>query len=183
MSGGKKSSKKQSGTSPELHVPNNGQRKASAASAGPINGKAATLELTIDSNYAHGFHEVQKFVWDRLAAFHYTDDSTYGVKLALEEALINAIKHGNRLDPKKRVHVKAIVTPRKVDIVIEDEGPGFDRANVPDPTLEENLEKSSGRGILLIESFMDHVEWSHGGRRLHMWRSNGVTQPRHSATA
>jgi len=57
-------------------------------------------------------------------------------------------------------------------IVIEDEGSGFARALVPDPTLEENLEKSSGRGIHLIEAYMNEVRWSRGGRRLRMVKKN-----------
>ncbi len=59
-----------------------------------------------------------------------------------------------------------------MEIEIEDQGPGFDRASVPDPTAEENLCKCSGRGILLIEAYMNSVSWSHGGRRVHLVRYN-----------
>ena len=57
---------------------------------------------------------------------------------------------------------------------MEDEGAGFDRASVPDPTAEENLHRCSGRGILLIEAYMSEVKWDHNGRRLHMVRENRV---------
>ena len=98
--------------------------------------------------------------------------SIFAIKLATEEALINAVKHGNRQDPRKLVHIECNVTSEKVEIMIEDEGPGFDRRDVPDPTLEENLEKCSGRGILLIETYMDDVEYSNNGRRVRMIKYN-----------
>ena len=84
-----------------------------------------------------------------------------------------AYRWGHReVDPRKKVHVEAKVTPKQAEIVIEDEGPGFDRTCVPDPTADENLCKCSGRGILLIESFMDKVQWSHGGRRVKLVKKN-----------
>jgi serine/threonine-protein kinase RsbW len=92
----------------------------------------------------------------------------FAVKLALEEALVNAIKHGNRLDAQKIVRIEARISSRVVKIVIEDQGCGFDRRCVPDPTTDENLERCSGRGILLIESYMNRVKWDRGGRRLTM---------------
>jgi ribonucleotide reductase alpha subunit len=109
---------------------------------------------------------------DAVEAAGFNSQSTFAIKLALEEALINAIKHGNKLDEKKNVHIEASVTPQVTEITIEDEGPGFDRKSVPDPTLEENLDKSSGRGILLMEAYMNRVEWSRGGRRVHMVKKN-----------
>lgn len=125
------------------------------------------LTMTLASNYSEkrkGEERILKAIAD--AGFHY--DFTFAVKLALDEALTNAMKHGNRLDEKKKVHIQARISPKQVEITIEDEGPGFARASVPDPRVEENLEKCCGRGILLIESYMDEVEWTHGGRRLRM---------------
>jgi serine/threonine-protein kinase RsbW len=98
----------------------------------------------------------------------------FAVKLALEEALVNAIKHGNRLDVAKTVRIEARITPRTVKIVIEDQGVGFDRRCVPDPTADENLERCSGRGILLIESYMNRVKWDRGGRRLTMEKTCAI---------
>ncbi|MGD1277350.1 MAG: ATP-binding protein [Tepidisphaeraceae bacterium] len=107
----------------------------------------------------------------------FTGPSIFAVRLALEEALANAIKHGNRLDRGKKVRVEAEVTPRQIRIVIEDEGGGFERSSVPDPTTRANLEKTGGRGILLIETYMDKVRWSRGGRRLEMIRRNADGPP------
>ena len=131
----------------------------------------APMTFTIRSDFAAG-HDVQKRILDAVEAAGFNSQSTFAIKLALEEALINAIKHGNKLDQKKNVHIEASVTPQVAEITIEDEGPGFERKSVPDPTLEENLDKCSGRGILLMEAYMNRVEWSRGGRRVHMVKKN-----------
>ena len=86
--------------------------------------------------------------------------------MALEEALVNAIKHGNGMDPAKQVQIDCRFDDDGVRIVIEDEGPGFDVTAVPDPTAEENLDKPGGRGIMLMRSFMSHVEYNELGNRL-----------------
>jgi len=129
------------------------------------------LKFEIRSSFSEG-REVQKRITDNVQRLGFDSHSQFAIKLALEEALINAIKHGNKLDPNKKVHVQAKVTPRQAEIVIEDEGTGFDRTCVPDPTADENLCKCSGRGILLIESFMDKVQWTRGGRRVKLVKKN-----------
>ena len=135
------------------------------------------MKKTIPSDYADA-REVQRQVREEVERAGYDADAQFAVKLALEEALINAIKHGNQLDPGKRVHVEWQVTPQTIEITIEDEGPGFDRRSVPDPTTRENLEKLTGRGILLIESFMHKVEWSNQGRRLRLVRYHTPSEAR-----
>jgi len=131
----------------------------------------ATFSTTISSNFTAS-RDVQKRILDEVMRGGFNSQSAFAIKLALEEALTNAIRHGNRLDPNKKIHVRATVTPKIAEIVIEDEGGGFQRTGVPDPTLEENLERCSGRGILLIESYMNEVKWSRGGRRLRMIKRN-----------
>ena len=150
--------------------------KRAHRAAGSRNGAAgrhnhAPMTFTIRSDFSAG-HDVQKRILDAVEKAGFNSQSTFAIKLALEEALINAIKHGNKLDLKKNVHIEASVSPTITEITIEDEGPGFDRASVPDPTLEENLDKCSGRGILLMEAYMNRVEWSRGGRRVHMVKKN-----------
>jgi serine/threonine-protein kinase RsbW len=138
-----------------------------------LNGRSdVTVRTTIPSVNAAS-QDVQKRILAAVEKSGFTPHSIFAIKLALEEAMINAIKHGNKQDPTKNVHIQAKVTPKVAEITIEDEGPGFVRADVPDPTLEENREKCSGRGILLIESYMNSVKWSHHGRRLHMVKRNG----------
>ena len=131
----------------------------------------ANLEFNISSNHAAS-QDVQKQIMAAVARHGFNEQSTFAVRIALEEAMTNAIKHGNRLNSKKKVHVKVKVTSKEAEIIIEDEGPGFDRAAVPDPTLQENLEKCSGRGIHLIEAYMNEVDWKNGGRKLRMLKRN-----------
>lgn len=128
------------------------------------------LHFVIPSDFSQS-RLVQDRILAAVEARHYSDNDIFAIKLALEEAMINAIKHGNRLDPGKTVTVHARVSRDEVEIVIEDQGSGFDRAGVPDPTDPANLEKASGRGILLIESYMTSVEWSNQGRRLRMCKT------------
>ena len=81
---------------------------------------------------------------ESLQASGYTEHETFAIKLALEEALVNAIKHGNQMDADKRVYVVYHVTPERFDIRITDEGTGFNPEDVPDPTAIENLERPAG---------------------------------------
>ena len=150
---------------------------AGASSRGEGHGAGSgSYTYDIPSQYPAA-QPIQKQILDDIVRLGYTAQSQFAIKISLEEALINAIKHGNKLDSKKRVKVQASVTAATFDITIEDEGPGFDRSSVPDPTEIENLEKCSGRGILLMESYMDSVEYSNGGRRVHMVKHNGPDEP------
>lgn len=137
----------------------------------PHDSDGPTIRATIPSDFIAG-RDIQRRIIERVEGFDYDKGSCFAIKLALEEALINAIKHGNKLDPNKQVHIEATVTPEQTEIIIEDEGPGFERTCVPDPTADENLDKCSGRGILLMEAYMDHVEFSKGGRRVRMVKKN-----------
>lgn len=116
--------------------------------------------------------EVRKEIQNELARQGFTGHSLFAVKLALEEALVNAIKHGNAMDCTKKVKIAAWITPQMAKLSIEDEGSGFKRRSIPDPRLDENLTKCSGRGIFLIETYMDKVSWSCGGRRVVMVKKN-----------
>jgi serine/threonine-protein kinase RsbW len=129
------------------------------------------MKFIIESDLSQQ-REIQKRILDAVEGAGFTSDSVFAVKISLEEALINAIKHGNKLDPNKKVRIEASVSPSETEIIIEDEGPGFERAEVPDPTAEENLLKCSGRGILLMETYMDQVEYSKNGRRVRMIKRN-----------
>lgn len=90
----------------------------------------------------------------------FNDDTRYWIWLATQEALNNAIKHGNKMDGRKNVHFRLLVEHQEFRIMIKDEGEGFDLSKVPDPTNPENLLKTSGRGIFYMKSFMDRVEYN-----------------------
>ena len=143
-----------------------------AGSGSPITAQVnGSLRFEFPSNFDTGC-DVQRQILAEVERHGFNPNSLFATRLALEEALVNAIKHGNAADPDKKIHVESRVTAKRAEITIEDEGPGFDRAAIPDPTLEENLHKCSGRGILLIEAYMNSVEWSRGGRRVRMVRYN-----------
>ena len=89
------------------------------------------------------------------------EDSMMNLGLALREATINAIKHGNKLREESAVHVTFRVYTNRIEVVVQDQGNGFDFATTVDPRLPENLEKSSGRGLFLMRNFVDEVRFSH----------------------
>jgi serine/threonine-protein kinase RsbW len=100
----------------------------------------------------------------------YSEDDIFAVHLALEEAFLNAVTHGNKMDPSKKVRVDYLVGVDKVEIYITDQGHGFNPKTVPDPRLGQNLYKTEGRGLLLISSYMDVVEFNERGNRVRMVR-------------
>ncbi|HZL34767.1 MAG TPA: ATP-binding protein [Tepidisphaeraceae bacterium] len=156
-------------------APDTGAHLANGKPTGAAGGQEGSLIFTIPSDLEQG-HHVQRQILQAAQANGFHGESFFALRIALEEALMNAIKHGNRLDPLKKVHIEARVAPGKVEIIVEDEGAGFDRNAVPDPTSQENLAKTSGRGILLIESYMNKVKWDRGGRRLRMIREDKPTE-------
>jgi serine/threonine-protein kinase RsbW len=112
----------------------------------------------------------EETVLKEVSPLGYGQSSLFGIKLALEEGLNNAIRHGNRLDPRKTVQLDYEVSREHVVIEIADQGLGFDPQGVPDPTADENLEKPSGRGIMLMRAYMDEVRYSRDGKQLHMMK-------------
>jgi serine/threonine-protein kinase RsbW len=92
------------------------------------------------------------------------------VLIALDEAIVNAIKHGNKCDPRKAVHIVAEFTSDGARFTISDEGSGFVRENVPDPTDPCRLLEPNGRGLLLINHIMDEVCFNQSGNQLEMFK-------------
>ncbi|MEO1997179.1 MAG: ATP-binding protein [Planctomycetaceae bacterium] len=128
------------------------------------------------SSQAVDAQSVQERVIAALERLEYTERDVFGTRLALEEAVVNAMKHGNRMDPGKRVTIGCRVDSDVARFEIEDEGPGFCPDSVPDPTADENLDKPSGRGIMLMRAFMNVVEFNERGNRVVMekWRGAAV---------
>ena len=96
------------------------------------------------------------------------ESDIFDIRLSLEEALINAIKYGNKLNEGLPVSVEISHNGNKYTLAVEDKGEGFDYKNLPDPTKEENLLKSKGRGVFLIRHLMDKVEFNEKGNRIIM---------------
>jgi serine/threonine-protein kinase RsbW len=104
-----------------------------------------------------------------VSRFRGSDEGNAEIDLALREALVNAIVHGNQNDPRERVYVSCRCTrDGEVSITVEDEGNGFRSDAISDPTLPENKLRSHGRGIYLIRTLMDEVHFEKGGSVVHM---------------
>jgi serine/threonine-protein kinase RsbW len=88
----------------------------------------------------------------------FTEEEVMQISMAVREAAVNAVLHGNAYDPAKKVKLDIETTGRELVITIRDQGKGLDPAKIPDPLAPENLLKTSGRGIFLIRSFMDEVQ-------------------------
>jgi serine/threonine-protein kinase RsbW len=110
---------------------------------------------------------------EQLGVHGWPSDDVFAIHLAAEEALVNAVVHGNQLDPKKAVHVECHVSPELVRLTVTDEGAGFDPESLPDCTLEERLEAPSGRGVMLMRSFMTRVEYNAKGNRVVLEKRRG----------
>jgi len=100
---------------------------------------------------------------DHLGIHDWSPSDIFAIHLASEEAIVNAIVHGNKPAPTKKVHVDCFVSPDTVRIQVTDEGQGFNPATVPDCTLDERLELSGGRGVMLMRTFMTRIEYSAEG--------------------
>ena len=94
-----------------------------------------------------------------IGRFGVSDDAAFGIDMAVREAVTNAVLHGNRQDENKTVDIVLKSSPDAVEISVHDSGPGFNPEDVPDPTANENILKTSGRGIFFMRTFMDEVDW------------------------
>jgi serine/threonine-protein kinase RsbW len=127
------------------------------------------MQKTVVIQSSHDLvHTLCREILQEAKSNHFSRDDLFGIHLSIEEAMINAVRHGNNDDPLKKVHVSYTITPSIFDISIEDEGSGFRPAAVPDPRCGENLYKATGRGVLLMKAYMDSVEYNQAGNRVHM---------------
>ncbi len=129
------------------------------------NGWIWACDRSIASEMAGG-RQILDELLARLIAEGWSRRDRFAIHLAVEEALVNAIRHGNRLDPGKRVQISCRLSDELVKVEIVDEGPGFDACRIPDPTTDERLEMPGGRGLALMKAFMSQVEFSRCGRRV-----------------
>lgn len=124
-----------------------------------------------------------RHILSAMAERGFSQDDVFAVHLAMEEAFLNAVKHGNKQDPCKKVTIEYVLDQEKADIWIGDEGPGFDPQDVPDPRVGENLFRPEGRGLLLISAYMHVVEYNQRGNRVHMIRYKNTPLPRRDLAA
>lgn len=126
-----------------------------------------TCDEQIPSKVEAG-RDVLQTMLSQLETQGWPDRDVFGIHLSVEEALVNAIRHGNQLHEDKLVRFECRLSPENLWVQISDEGEGFDPAAVPDPTDPEQLEAPSGRGIMLMRNFMSSVGFSNGGTTVTM---------------
>jgi serine/threonine-protein kinase RsbW len=112
-----------------------------------------TLESNLDS-----VDQAEMLVVSEAAKAGFEEEEQHQIGTAIRECMVNAVVHGNRYSKKKRVHLEIERTKESLNVVIGDEGEGFDINSLPDPLAPENLLRQSGRGLLLIRAFMDEVD-------------------------
>jgi serine/threonine-protein kinase RsbW len=116
---------------------------------------------------------VEKAILDEAGSYDYPQRDLFGIRLALEEALANAIHHGNQDDPTKQVRVQYQVTDQQITIQVSDEGGGFSPGSIPDPREEENLARPHGRGVLLMQAYMNEVSFNASGNTVTLIKRRG----------
>lgn len=135
-----------------------------AFSSAPFVGVRNTLPSDVDI-ISPFVDQLMRFI----TRFRGADENNFEIELALREALVNAIVHGNHNDPRKRVYVNCrCTTEGQVSITVEDEGKGFGHEIVSDPTSPDNRLRTHGRGIYLIRTLMDEVDFERVGSVVHM---------------
>jgi serine/threonine-protein kinase RsbW len=123
------------------------------------------FELPSDLGLMNG---VLEYLQDRVAKLGLIRPDRSNLFVALDEAFVNAVKHGNKNDPSKLLKITAELSPKEASFTVEDEGEGFDIREIPDPCDPANLFRTSGRGVLLIYNIMDEVEYNAQGNRVKM---------------
>ena len=132
--------------------------------------RGAELEISFGSQFGYlGFVEEISDAITRMVGFD--EDTRFWITLSIRESVVNAIQHGNQSDESKKVGIRFKSLPNRLVIYIQDEGEGFDESQISDPLEPENLLQPGGRGVFLIRSFMDEVDWKllpEGGMEMRM---------------
>lgn len=123
------------------------------------------FELPSDLSLMNG---VLEYLQERVAKLGLIRPERSNLFVALDEAFVNAVKHGNKNDPSKLLKITAELSSKEASFTVEDEGEGFDIREIPDPCDPANLFRTSGRGVLLIYNIMDEVEYNAQGNRVKM---------------
>ena len=139
-------------------------------------GTADVTRLVIPSRLSEA-PAVQDRLLEQVQEKRYPQEAVFAIRLAFDEALTNAIRHGNCSDPAKKVVVEWSITDQQVKITITDEGFGFKPDALPDPTADENLTCPGGRGVLLMHAYMTEVCFNKRGNRVTMTKHRNCAKP------
>jgi serine/threonine-protein kinase RsbW len=130
----------------------------------------ATKKTMFVDSYPAAVEKTRQWLLSQLNQFEFGDDDVFAVQLAFQEAFYNAMKHGNKMIAENKVKIDFLIDPNRIEISMTDTGNGFNPDAVPDCRVGENLYKPEGRGLLLMRSYMDIVEFNEIGNSVHMVR-------------
>ena len=119
--------------------------------------EARTVEKLLDSTL-ESVDSAEEAVLDAAQKLGFEEDDLHRIGMSVRECMVNAVVHGNRYNARKKVRLTISHTPERLEVIIADEGEGVDMAALPDPLADENLMRHSGRGLLLIQAFMDEFQ-------------------------
>jgi serine/threonine-protein kinase RsbW len=138
----------------------------------PMKTMADRVEVIISSTLDN--LDLIQTLTDGIADFmHFDADAAHWVGMSVRESVTNAIQHGNKLDPNKKVDICFELKPDRLCVTVRDQGHGFQVEDIPNPLEGDNILKPSGRGIFYIRTFMDEVRFStpaHGGMEIFMMK-------------
>jgi serine/threonine-protein kinase RsbW len=143
--------------------------------AGCKSGKMEHTQITLESNL-QSVDQAEEIAIQEAAKARFSEDEQSQIGMAVRECVVNAVVHGNRYNRNKKVHLDIEHPEGALSITVGDEGEGFDPSSLPDPLAPENLLRQSGRGLLLIRSFMDEVNFSPrpgGGTAVRLIKKSG----------
>lgn len=126
---------------------------------------AMKIEFRIKSRIEN-IYPVEREIIEQAASLGYDGDACFCLRLAMDEALINAITHGNRNIEEKDVRIIAYCDRERIAVTVQDEGDGFDQSQLVDPTQEPYLHKTSGRGVYLIQQFTHEIQFNEKGNAI-----------------
>ena len=147
--------------------------------------KAGPIRMSLSSRFEN-IEMAQHLCSQLLEGREVPEETRHWILMGLREALANAIKHGNRQDPSKSVHLEMDIVADTLVISIRDEGSGFDPASVGDPLTPENRLKTSGRGIFYMKTFMDDVRFERhagGGMQIILKKNLGAAKEKEGKPA
>jgi serine/threonine-protein kinase RsbW len=133
----------------------------------PIEQPARTLQASLPSSLSD-YHVFIESALEQLEELGWQKSDLFAVRMALEESISNAIRHGNKEDPAKRVAIECKLSPGRFWVQITDEGAGFEPSAVPDCRCPDRLEVPGGRGLTLMKAYMTSVEYNDCGNRITM---------------
>ena len=134
-----------------------------------VPGKSDSLKI---NSKADNLRLVERLIEDVCHIYNVNEDNYGNILIAVTEAVNNAIFHGNQNDPEKFVQIGFQSSNQQLIFSIKDEGPGFDHANLPDPTDPSNIEKINGRGVFLMKNLADKIEFHNKGEEVSLAFNN-----------